>query len=137
MTSYFGQLEILYKAGIRKFILLAVPPMQRSPVFIDRGSEAVSQDAAAIAKYNSLLQTHLHNFLSSHPNAKAKFIDMQQPFNQALNNPTAYGAPNATCVNWDGHSCLWRDPYHPGVAIHELNAQYIKSELEGWFMHRD
>jgi phospholipase/lecithinase/hemolysin len=25
MTSYFGQLEILYKAGIRKFMLLAVP----------------------------------------------------------------------------------------------------------------
>ena len=25
MTSYFGQLEVLYQAGIRKFILLAVP----------------------------------------------------------------------------------------------------------------
>lgn len=25
MTSYFGQLEVLYNAGIRKFILLAVP----------------------------------------------------------------------------------------------------------------
>ncbi|KAH8700654.1 hypothetical protein BGW36DRAFT_291920, partial [Talaromyces proteolyticus] len=136
MTSYFGQLQILYNAGVRNFILLAVPPMQRTPVFIDRGSEAVSQDAAAIAKYNSLLQTHLSNFLSSHADARAKFIDTQHPFDQALDNPTAYGAPNATCVNWDGYSCLWRDPYHPGVAIQDLNAQYVKSELEGWFLHR-
>lgn len=25
MTSYFGQLEILYNAGIRQFMILAVP----------------------------------------------------------------------------------------------------------------
>ncbi|KAJ5910762.1 uncharacterized protein N7473_000065 [Penicillium subrubescens] len=133
MSSYFAQLSILYIAGLRRFILLAVPPMQRTPVFIDRGSEAISQEAAAISKYNSLLLAHLDDFKSSHTDASFKFLDTQQPFNQGLNNPTAYGAPDATCVNWDGLSCLWRDPYHPGVALQNLNAQYVRDQLSGWF----
>jgi phospholipase/lecithinase/hemolysin len=107
--------------------------MQRTPVFIDRGSEAISQEAAAISKYNTLLLAHLDDFKSSHTDASFKFLDTQLPFNQGLNNPTAYGAPDATCVNWDGHSCLWRDPYHPSVALQNLNAQYVRDQLSGWF----
>lgn len=107
--------------------------MEETPVFIERGSEAIAQETAAIEKYNNLLAAYLSNFQSSNADAKAKLIQTQPAFNKALNNPTAYGAPNATCVNWDGTSCLWRDPYHPGVAIHDLTAQHVQSELEGWF----
>ncbi|GFF60194.1 GDSL esterase/lipase At1g29660 [Aspergillus udagawae] len=137
MKSYFGQLQILYNAGIRNFMLLTVPPMQKTPLMIERGSEVVAQETAAVEKYNSLLATYLSKFLSSNTQSRAKLIHTRRPFDTAINNPTAYGAPNATCVNWDGTSCLWRDPYHPGVAIQNLTAQHVLTELEGWFLRRD
>jgi phospholipase/lecithinase/hemolysin len=159
MNSYFGQLQILYNAGIRNFMLLTVPrelfphlfllihhfrtltfhitAMQKTPLMIERGSEVVAQETAAVEKYNSLLATYLSRFLSSNTHSRAKLIHTRRPFDTAINNPTAYGAPNATCVNWDGTSCLWRDPYHPGVAIQNLTAQHVLTELEGWFLRRD
>ncbi|KAJ5907132.1 uncharacterized protein N7473_004048 [Penicillium subrubescens] len=103
MYSYFGQLQILYNTRIRYFILLAIPPMEKTPVVMERGSEAIAQETAAIEKYNNLLAA------------------------------AASGAPNATCINWGGTACLWRDAYHPGVAIQNLTAQHVQSELDGWF----
>jgi phospholipase/lecithinase/hemolysin len=55
----------------------------------------------------------------------AQLFDTTPTFDTVLNNPTAYGAPDATCVNGDGKSCLWADTYHPGLVIHELLAKAL------------
>ncbi|KAL2865935.1 SGNH/GDSL hydrolase family protein [Aspergillus lucknowensis] len=133
MNSYFGQLQILYDSGIRNFILLTVPPIQMTPTVIGKGSEDAALEAAAVEKYNRQLAAYLSSFRSSNIDATAKLVHTYSAFVTAINDPTAYGAPNATCSNSDGTSCLWWDPYHPGVAIQDLTAQLVFSELDGWF----
>ncbi|GFF54188.1 probable 1,4-beta-D-glucan cellobiohydrolase C [Aspergillus udagawae] len=133
MDSYFGQLQILYNAGVRNYVLLGVPPIQRSPLMLSQGTSATTAEAAVIAKYNNLIATYLANFKSKNSGVTATVVDTQAPFNKALDNPAAYGAANATCYNSDGTACLWFNDYHPGIAIHNLTAQAVASALKGSF----
>ena len=63
--------------------------------------------SAAIASYNTLLASGLENFKAGR-NVTVKLVDTHVPFNEALDNPTEYGAPDATCYNADGVSCVSR-----------------------------
>jgi phospholipase/lecithinase/hemolysin len=100
---------------------------------LSQGTSATTAEAAVIAKYNNLMATYLVNFKSKNSGVTATIVDTQAPFNKALDNPTAYGAPNATCYNSDGTSCLWFNDYHPGIAIQDLTAQAVASALKGSF----
>ena len=54
---------------------------------------------------------------------------------KVLNDPTAYGFPDATCINDDGTSCVWWNNYHPGMKYHSLQAADMKKylgSLGGW-----
>jgi phospholipase/lecithinase/hemolysin len=73
--------------------------------------------------YNKEVGNVLERFKSANSEATGQIFDTSPSFVRALDNPTAYGAPDATCVNQNGVSCLWYDTYHPGIAIHKLLAQ--------------
>jgi hypothetical protein len=45
--------------------------IEKVPIFIERGSEAIAQESAAIEKYNNLLATGLSKFQTSNTDAKA------------------------------------------------------------------
>lgn len=60
-----------------------------------------------ISQYNSLVKSKAAAFKSANSGTTIWVVDTQKPFNTALNNPTAYGAPNNSCYNSDGVSCLW------------------------------
>ncbi|KAL2266804.1 hypothetical protein VTJ83DRAFT_6156 [Remersonia thermophila] len=129
MDSYFSQLQVLYDAGARNFVLLTVPPIHRTPVMMLEPDSVRALEAAAIAKYNTALNSRLAAFKSAHSDISAKIVDTGVPFNEALDNPTKYGSPDATCENEDGKSCLWFNNYHPGVEINRLVA---KAVAEAW-----
>ncbi|KAK3904422.1 hypothetical protein C8A05DRAFT_13692 [Staphylotrichum tortipilum] len=131
MDTYFGQLKIMYNAGARNFALLTVPPIQRTPAVVAQGTDAVNGEAAAIAKYNAAISTRLAAFTSANSGITAKIIDTTVPFNKALDNPTAYGAPDNTCFNGDGKSCLWFNDYHPGIEINRLVAEAVVAAWKG------
>ncbi|KAL2130376.1 hypothetical protein VTI74DRAFT_6538 [Chaetomium olivicolor] len=133
MDSYFGRLQVLYDAGARNFVLLTVPPTQRSPLMLQGTAESQQGLAAGIAKYNAAIATRLVSFKSKNSGVTAKIVDTQTPFNTALDKPTAYGAPNATCYNSDGTSCLWFNDYHPGIKINELVAKAVADAWKGSF----
>ncbi|EAW11689.1 uncharacterized protein ACLA_093880 [Aspergillus clavatus NRRL 1] len=133
MKSYFGQLQILYDAGLRNFVLLTVPPIDRSPLMLSQGKDVTSLEAAVIKQYNDLIAKNLKQFKKKNSGITAKIVDTHAPFNTALDNPTAYGAKNATCFNEDGKSCLWFNDYHPGIAIHDLTAQAVASAWKDTF----
>ena len=46
-----------------------------------------------------------------------------------LDHPQAYGYPDATCIDSDGHSCFWWNNYHPGEKFHRLMAADMKRYL--------
>lgn len=96
-------------------------------------SDVLDQEGSIITEYNDMLASGLANFTSVNNGVTAKLIDTSVAFQTAIDDPTAYGAPNATCYNSDGTSCLWYNNYHPGIAINELVAEEIATAWEGSF----
>ena len=125
ITKYFDEVQILYNAGARNFVFLTVPPIQYTPMVVAEGSSTQTKEGAAVAKYNSLLSSALSTFKSANSGVNAYLYDTTTPFMTAIDNPKAYGAPDATCYNSDGKSCLWWNNYHPGQAIHNLVAKGV------------
>ncbi|KAK3688966.1 putative cellulose-binding GDSL lipase/acylhydrolase [Podospora appendiculata] len=133
MDSYFGQLQIIYNAGARNFVLLTVPPIDKTPLMLAETAESRAGEASCIAQYNDLIATRLAAFQAKNSGVVARIVDTGVPFNAAINNPTAYGAPNATCDNSDGVSCLWFNNYHPGIAINKIVAAAVAAAWKGSF----
>ncbi|KAM7192395.1 hypothetical protein V8F20_008855 [Naviculisporaceae sp. PSN 640] len=133
MDSYFGQLQILYQAGARKFLILSVPPIHLTPAVAANGPEVQANEARSINKYNTALASRLASFVQQNAGVDARLLDTWVPFNQALENPTRYGAPNATCYNADAVSCLWFNDYHPAVEINRLVAAGAADLWKGEF----
>ncbi|KAK0713297.1 hypothetical protein B0T26DRAFT_612124, partial [Lasiosphaeria miniovina] len=131
MDTYFGQLQIVYDAGARNFALLSVPPINKTPSVLLQTAEAQAAEAVAIGQYNDAVAARLAAFKSKNSGVRAVVVDTAVPFNTALAAPTAYGAPNATCYNGDGVSCLWFNDYHPGVAINRLVANAVADAWKG------
>ncbi|KAK1991124.1 fungal cellulose binding domain-containing protein [Colletotrichum falcatum] len=131
---YFGQLQVLYDAGVRNFVLLTVPPTQKTPYMIATGADVGGQLSAAIEQYNELIAGNLAAFRTENAGVASWVVDTAAAFDKAIDNPAAYGAPDATCYDEDGVSCLWFNDYHPGVQIQKLVAQAVAQTVGvPWF----
>ncbi|KAF5025527.1 hypothetical protein F66182_2432 [Fusarium sp. NRRL 66182] len=130
-SRYFELLKSLYDSGLRQFVLLSVPPTNLSPLMLKQGAESNALLVKSITLYNSLLSSKLKTFKKANSGVRAILVDTSVPFNKAIKNPNAYGAPDATCFNENGISCLWFNDYHPGVAINKLVAEEVAKKLEG------
>ena len=107
MTQYINQTQTLYNSGARKFLFLTVPPIQDTPNVAAQGALVQSQEAAAIAQYNNALTQKVAAFKAANAGVSTYILNTTTPFLTAINNPKAYGAPDALCFNGDGVSCLW------------------------------
>lgn len=123
--NYFQQATNLYNAGARNIVFLGVPPIQRTPKHVSDAPDAMSAYVNAILYYNQLLQDGVNSFTSAHSDASIWYLDTIPVFDMALNDPTAYGSPDATCFNDDGTSCLWWNNFHPGEAIDQLVSEAV------------
>ncbi|KAM0246003.1 hypothetical protein ACHAP5_004974 [Fusarium lateritium] len=136
VARYFELLQILYNAGLRKFVLLSVPPTELTPLMISQGAESNAMLVKSITNYNSQIATRLKAFKKKNSGVKAIVVDTSVAFKKAIKSPQNYGAPDAVCYNADGKSCLWFNDYHPGIAINKLVAEDVASALEangfGW-----
>jgi phospholipase/lecithinase/hemolysin len=72
------------------------------------GNDAESQKLLrnSIATWNQILTTKLATFTAANRGVKTTLVDTTTAFNTAIENPTQYGAPNASCFNSDGVSCV-------------------------------
>ncbi|QSZ32424.1 hypothetical protein DSL72_001998 [Monilinia vaccinii-corymbosi] len=131
--SYFAQVKLVYNAGWRNFLFLTCPPVDESPMMLAYGDSVTSSEATVIAAYNTELSTRVATFNSTNAGVTTYAFDAQAPFNAALNDPTKYGAANATCYNTDGTSCLWWNNLHPGQAIQKLAAEGVAKQSSGKF----
>ncbi|KAF4997577.1 hypothetical protein FGRMN_3782 [Fusarium graminum] len=136
VARYFELLQILYNAGLRKFVLLSVPPTELTPMMISQGSESNALLVKSITHYNSQITSRLKAFKKTNPGVKGIIVDTSVAFKKAIANPSAYGSPDALCYNEDGESCLWFNDYHPATAINKLVAADVATALEankfGW-----
>lgn len=153
LDRYFGLLETLYANGLRNYVLFTIPrkfviplpqntyswgdyclldgayetvlAFDRAPAILYQSADRVASLRSDIKTYNTELASRLATFKSKHSDITAQLFDTAPTFSTVLDNPTAYGAPDATCVNGDGKSCLWADTYHPGLVIHEHLAEAL------------
>ncbi|OKL58861.1 hypothetical protein UA08_05596 [Talaromyces atroroseus] len=102
VDRYFDTVQTLYDAGARYFLVMTVPPIQRSPSILAENTTAQATTAYAVASYNQLIAKGAEKFQGKNPGATVIVFDTSPSFNKALDDPTAYGAPNATCYNSDG-----------------------------------
>ena len=56
-------------------------------------------------------------------------VDQTPIYSNILDDPKSHGAPNATCYNDDGYSCLWWNNFHPGLAIQSAVGQAVYEAL--------
>lgn len=123
---YFDQVQLLFDAGARSFVVFLVPPIQRSPSQVTNET-AANITAHAVNDFNELLETGLYGFRRNNANATVWLLNSTTIFDLALDNPSAYGATDATCYKSDGTTCLWWNDLHPGLAIHKLVAEGVKN----------
>ena len=130
-TPYFDQLDTLFQAGVRDFLILDVPPLDRAPTATDRGNATVYETYTNITAFNQVLRNQANAFLSAHQGSRISFLNTSVPFDSVISNPQQYGVSNASCWNSDGHTCLWANDAHPGVAIHQAVGEAAYDQLNG------
>jgi phospholipase/lecithinase/hemolysin len=80
------------------------------------------------------MRANLASFKAKNPGVSAWLVEAGTAYNKALDNPTAYGAPNNYCYAEDGLSCLWYNDYHPAIVIHRILAQEVADTVGApWF----
>ncbi|KAK7424512.1 hypothetical protein QQX98_000477 [Neonectria punicea] len=110
VDAYFEQLQILYDAGVRNFALLTVPPTNLTPLMLAQGEASNALLVSAIDQFNELLESKLADFNQENEGVTSKITDTSVAFNTAVQDPEAFGAPDATCYNGDGVSCVRTTP---------------------------
>ncbi|KAK4447387.1 carbohydrate esterase family 16 protein [Podospora aff. communis PSN243] len=130
---YFAQFEAMYALGVRNFFVLTVPPMDKVPQIMGQSASGRSRIMGVVNGWNSQLASRLATFKAQGPGVTAVVVDSAVALNKAVANPRAYGAPDATCLNRNGRSCLWWDNLHPGEAIQRLFAEEVAKAWRGSF----
>lgn len=105
----------------------------KAPAFSSYTTSALSSLISNIETYNEALQSNFDTFKASYTGVSGAVYNTSDAFWAVLNNPTAYGAADATCMSTDGTSCVWYDNYHPGQAIQKLVAEGLVAALSAVF----
>ncbi|OJJ83846.1 SGNH/GDSL hydrolase family protein [Aspergillus glaucus CBS 516.65] len=130
IARYRSLVEKIYRDGGRKFLFLNVPAASRTPKILSQGNEAAKSHAKYLAVFNENVELMVKNFTTNHEDTTTVLYDSWSFMTKVLNQPQKYGFPNATCVNDDGHSCVWWNSYHPTSKYHRLQAEDMKAHLK-------
>ncbi|KAL1967666.1 hypothetical protein VTN77DRAFT_2923 [Rasamsonia byssochlamydoides] len=113
MDHYATLVEKLYTDGARKFLF-------------------INKHAAFVADFNNGVRNLTTQVRQNHTDTTVVLYDSWTFMTKVLDNPTAYGYPNATCNDSDGTSCVWWNNIHPGTKYHQLQAEDMKSYLSSF-----
>ncbi|KAF5658683.1 carbohydrate esterase family 16 [Fusarium heterosporum] len=90
--SYRAQVEKLYKAGARNFLLLTVPPLQLTPRVSKSSNHAKNAPlvTAAVADWNRRVKALQKEFGRLHPSATVFLYDTYPLFQKVYENPLQF-----------------------------------------------
>lgn len=150
-ATYRHVLDSLYLLGGRNFVLLNVPPFERTPGILPFPAAMRSQWSLAVQDWNSRIVKVVQDFTSAYSDVKAGVIDTHTLFNDTLNDPCSnpltcsirdtthfclayarkYNHPFAkspTC-EYSADQLYWRDAFHPMWRVHEMLADAVAKLL--------
>ncbi|KAI0199771.1 hypothetical protein F4808DRAFT_471232 [Astrocystis sublimbata] len=147
---FSGLVDKMYDAGGRNYVLINVPPLERTPVVIGQGDSAVALIKADVAVWNQKV-VDLANSLKAKADTNVWIYDSNESFGEVIDDPKLHaetaGLQNTTdyCVAYqDGTpaqdtfdpSCgipvneyFWLNDLHPTSAIHEVVAKGVADLL--------
>ncbi|KAJ7905205.1 hypothetical protein B0H13DRAFT_2334149 [Mycena leptocephala] len=148
MDRLTTQIEVLYSSGARSFLFLTVPPIDRSPRFLEQDLSAIAFMKSAISTYNTQLFNTVNLFGASHPGFQGMVFDTHPVFNTLLDNADTFGFINSTgfcdayingtatgtteippCAAVSNY--FWLNSLHPLFTIHNALAHAVSTALRG------
>ncbi|KAF2022877.1 hypothetical protein EK21DRAFT_82131 [Setomelanomma holmii] len=136
----WSSVEKIYALGYKKYLIMNLPPLNRSP------SPAVN--ASLISTFNDIAATHANSFAARHKDASVLQYDVNSVLNAMLDDYASYGFKNITnyCpgynqadirVNPEKYGCgegldtyFWYDSGHLGSRTHKI----FSGMLERWLV---
>ncbi|KAI0391763.1 hypothetical protein F5Y17DRAFT_439248 [Xylariaceae sp. FL0594] len=145
-----GLIDKIYAAGGRNFVFLNVPPLDRTPLIIPQGADAVALSKADVAAWNQKVVS-LAKTVKAKGNTNVWVYDSNKSFGEVIDNPASH-PESANLKNTTGYcadyqngtpaqdtfipSCgvpvnqyFWLNNLHPTSAIHEVVAKGIADAL--------
>ncbi|KIJ24954.1 carbohydrate esterase family 16 protein, partial [Sphaerobolus stellatus SS14] len=147
LNRYFEQVENLYSKGIRSFLFVNVPPIDRAPLFVVQGVANTKKVKADVADYNAQIVQQVKAFKGRHRDLdQITVFDSNTLFNTLLDNAPTLGMVNATgfCEAYENgtpspttqvagcapvSSYFWLNTLHPLFLIHDILAHAISTVL--------
>jgi phospholipase/lecithinase/hemolysin len=133
LNSLFISIGQLYNNGARKFLILNVPDVGKTPAVRALGPAAVAGANLISVTYNGGLTVGLQQLEPALPGIDIRILDVYTTLNNVVTNPATYGFVNATdaCItpNQPPFACAQPDTYvfwdgiHPTKALHAIVAQ--------------
>ncbi|EJD40702.1 hypothetical protein AURDEDRAFT_170327 [Auricularia subglabra TFB-10046 SS5] len=144
MDSYMAGMRRLFALGARNFLILNVPPTDRSPMITKRGAKDAAKYKAAVADYNNKLRNRVAIFQKNHPKAcsglhrlpaethvsqaVARVVDIHTAIGELLDHPKKYGFRDAKTYGSD-KDLVWCNDYHISPGAHEYLAKALRTAL--------
>lgn len=139
LGSLTDSIGLLYAHGARKFLILNVPDIGKTPAVRRLGPIAVYFGGLISANYNAGLVSVVNGLQSGLPGIDVRILDIDETLNEVVAHPATYGFVNATeaCVtpNQPPFKCAKPDTYvfwdgiHPTKALHAIVAQQANSVI--------
>ena len=151
MSDYDKQLRRLHKLGARNFVILNVPPMDRSPATEHNGVDAQHREKRAVQIFNNDLQAMVYSFAKVHnKDTTVQLYDTNKLFTEVLKKPqshpqtagylvtnnyckaynlgSAWNATSSDCSH-DLVEYFWLDGTHATWPMHQLLAKEVSEQL--------
>ncbi|EJD36759.1 hypothetical protein AURDEDRAFT_174205 [Auricularia subglabra TFB-10046 SS5] len=128
MDSYMAGMRRLFALGARNFLILNVPPTDRSPMITKRGAKDAAKYKAAVADYNKKLRNRVAIFQKNHPKAVTRVVDIHTAIGELLDHPKKYGFRDAKTYGSD-KDLVWCNDYHISPGAHEYLAKTVRTGL--------
>ena len=87
---YHSVMLELYQAGARNFLLLNVPPVDRSPLMLGQGDDAQALEKTDIAQFNALIADLGSGLKKELLDANFWLYDAHEAFGKVLDDPKAF-----------------------------------------------
>ncbi|KAK5626307.1 hypothetical protein RRF57_002022 [Xylaria bambusicola] len=143
-------IDQIYEAGGRNYVLINVPPLERTPLIVPQGDWAVSTSQADVASWNQLV-LDFADTLEGKGDTNVWVYDSNKSFGEVIGDPLSHAETsrlkNTTdyCVAYQNGtpaqdtldaSCgvpvneyFWLNNLHPTSAIHEVVAKGVADLL--------
>lgn len=131
LDSIVSSVTKLRQAGAKRFVILGIPHIGDSPIFIHTSDREILNNAVDI--HNHRLEALVKLWTDSYPESQFNYVNIQTFFNRALNDPQTYGFTDVSSACIDvkvpllGFANLMGSPFPNNFVLNYAQAVHRKS----------